>query len=79
MATKKSTAIDFEKALAELEGLVEQLEKGDLTLEESLQRFERGIELAHACQSALQRAEQKVEKLIESNAQVDIIPFDTQG
>lgn len=79
MAAKKSASIDFEKALQELEGLVEQMERGELTLEESLKRFERGIELARTCQSALQAAEQRVKQVIEKNGQVKIVPFDTQG
>lgn len=79
MAAKKSASIDFEKTLQELEELVEQMERGELTLEESLKRFERGIELARTCQSALQVAEQRVEQVIEKNAQVKIVPFDTQG
>ena len=79
MAVKKLTPINFEKSLEELERLVEQMEKGQLTLEDSLRHFERGIELARACQSALQLAEQKVEKLIEKNGQHEIVPFDNQG
>lgn len=75
MAAKKPTAVDFEKALAELEDLVEQMERGELGLEDSLRHFERGIELARSCQSALQLAEQKVEKLLQKQ----IVPFDSQG
>lgn len=78
MAVKKSTTIDFEKTLQELEGLVNQMEQGELTLEDSLKHFERGIELTRACQTALQHAGQKVEHLIEKNGQVKIIPFDPQ-
>lgn len=79
MAVKKLTAINFESSLEELERLVEQMEKGELTLEDSLKHFERGIELTRACQSALQLAEQRVEKLIEKNGQLEIVPFDSQG
>jgi len=56
---------DFERALAELESLVEKLEGGELTLEESLRCFERGIELTRTCQRALREAEQKVQILLE--------------
>ncbi len=76
MAAKKPTLIDFEKSLAELESLVEQMEAGELSLEDSLKRFERGIELTRACQAALRLAEQKVEKLITQNGQLEIVPFD---
>ncbi len=58
---------NFEAALNELEALVEKLEQGDQTLEESLKGFERGVELTRNCQAALQDAEQRVEQLIEKN------------
>ena len=53
----------FESALAELEQLVEKMEGGDLTLEESLKSFEQGVALTRLCQKALDEAEQKVEIL----------------
>ncbi|MCH8896562.1 MAG: exodeoxyribonuclease VII small subunit [Gammaproteobacteria bacterium] len=61
---KKTSQPDFEKALAELESLVENLERGELPLEETLKQFERGIELTRSCQKALQAAEQRVEILL---------------
>jgi exodeoxyribonuclease VII small subunit len=64
----------FEQALTELEGLVEQLEAGDLSLEAALERFERGVGLARECRRSLEAAEQKVQMLIEqegSSALVD--------
>ncbi|MCX7107860.1 MAG: exodeoxyribonuclease VII small subunit [Methylococcales bacterium] len=66
MSKKKSTAL-FEDSLAEIERLVSQLEQGDLSLEESLKSFERGVTLTRICQKALQEAEQKVQILIEKN------------
>ena len=57
------SAARFEKDLARLEGLVEKIENGELSLEESLQAFEEGVKLARRCQSALANAEQKVQKL----------------
>jgi exodeoxyribonuclease VII small subunit len=66
MSKKKSTAL-FEDSLAEIEQLVGQLEQGDLSLEESLKFFERGVTLTRICQKALQEAEQKVQILIEKN------------
>jgi len=74
--TKETKAPDFEKALAELETVVERLEKGDLSLENSLKNFERGVALARSCQSALNNAQQRVEKLIEENGQLSFEPFD---
>lgn len=68
MARKKSSSkIDFEKSLAELEGVVEQLESGEQSLEDALQLFEQGIKLTRACQQALQNAEEKVTILTQQN------------
>ncbi|KTD61555.1 exodeoxyribonuclease VII small subunit [Legionella spiritensis] len=58
--------IHFEKSMSELEGIVLQLEKGELSLEESLKQFEKGITLARKCQEVLTQAEQKIEKLTAS-------------
>ena len=63
---------DFEKSIAELEQIVEHLEQGDLTLESSLKDFERGVKLARSCQTALNDAQQRVEKLIEKNGELDL-------
>ncbi len=68
MPVKKS--VNFEKALAELEKLVEEMEQGKLSLEESLKRFEKGIALTSDCQDALQKAELKVQELIEKNGKL---------
>ncbi|MEK7322722.1 MAG: exodeoxyribonuclease VII small subunit [Pseudomonadota bacterium] len=74
MAKKKSTA-PFEAALKELETLVEKMERGDLSLEESLSDFERGVALTRQCQQALRDAEQKVEILLEKDGQATVQPF----
>ena len=64
MARKTTTkAIDFEKSLKQLETLVDKLEKGDLSLEDSLKNFEQGVKLTRECQEALQTAEQKISVL----------------
>ena len=60
--------MDFEKKLSELEGLVGQMEKGELSLEESLKAFEKGVKLSRECQKQLDQAEQKVEKLLSVDA-----------
>ena len=65
--TKKKTVTLFEDSLAEIELLVNQLEQGDVSLEESLKSFERGVNLIRICQKALQDAENKVQILIENN------------
>ena len=72
---KKKVPIDFESALKELESLVEKMEQGDIRLEDSLQHFERGIELTRHCQQALQEAEQKVQVLLEKNGRAEIKPL----
>lgn len=59
----KSSKIDFEKTLAELESVVARMEQGELSLEDSLKEYERGIALTRACQKALAEAEQRVTQL----------------
>lgn len=72
---KKLPPLPFEAALAELEHLVGQLEQGEPTLDEALQRFEQGVVLVRSCQTALRQAEQKVEQLLEQNGEPVILPF----
>jgi len=74
--TPESNGFDFERALKELEELVGRMERGDLSLEESLKSFERGIELTRACQQALKEAEQKVEILISKGDDIRAVPFE---
>ena len=64
---RKKTAVDFEQSLGSLQALVERLESGDLSLEESLAAFEQGVALTRDCQQALSQAEQKVQQLMENN------------
>jgi exodeoxyribonuclease VII small subunit len=75
MARKQQETLAFEKSLKELEALVAKMEQGNLSLEESLQHFERGIQLTRICQQALKEAEQRVEMLLKSSGQNDIVPF----
>jgi exodeoxyribonuclease VII small subunit len=65
----------FEEHLAELEALVDTLERGDLTLEQSLAAFERGVLLTRTCQKALDSAEQKVRILTSSAEGAEPEPF----
>ena len=71
--------IDFEKALAELEGLVARLERGDVPLDEALRTFERGVALTRHCQACLQAAQQKVEILLKRSGQPEVQPFEGLG
>jgi len=66
---------DFETPMRELEELVDRLEQGDLSLEESLAAFERGVTLTRACQTALKEAEQKVEILLKKAGEPAVEEF----
>ena len=78
MAKKSSENPNFETSLKELEALVEKMEQGDLSLEESLSHFERGVQLSRVCQQALKSAEQKVEILMKKSSQEEITSFDSE-
>jgi exodeoxyribonuclease VII small subunit len=67
----------FEESLTELETLVDTLEKGDLSLEQSLSAFERGIALTRDCRKALDAAEQKVRILTGESRDAEPEPFQT--
>lgn len=73
---KKTTGFQFQQALSELESVVEHLERGELSLEESLKHFERGIALTRACQKALAEAEQRVKVLMETDGRERLAPFE---
>lgn len=75
MASKKK-AVNFEESLKALEALVNLMEKGDLSLEESLQAFEQGVALTRDCQTRLAMAEQQVRKLVENQGEITLEPFD---
>ena len=68
MAARKKS-IDFEKKLNQLETLVNEMDKGSLSLEDSLKAFEEGIKITRECQQALKDAEQKVEMLTRDSTQ----------
>ena len=74
MATKEER-FDFEKALAGLEKLVETMEAGDMSLEDSLKQFERGVALTRSCQKALADAEQKVQILLQNSDDGELETF----
>jgi exodeoxyribonuclease VII small subunit len=69
-------AVDFEAALEELEQLVERMETGELSLEESLKAFERGVVLTRDCQKALKDAELRVQALTETDAGLSLEDVD---
>ncbi len=77
MNEKTTTEAGFEQALSELENLVEQLESGELSLDQSLQQFKRGVELTRHCQGILEQAQQIVEQLIDTNDESSAAPFES--
>ncbi len=72
MSTK---TFNFEKSMAELEALIEKMDGDELSLEQALKHFEQGIKLTQLCQTALQKAEQKVEILLQKNGSAELAPF----
>lgn len=66
--SKKPKLPNLEDSLTEVTNLIEAMEQGDLSLEQSLDRFERGITLIKHCQKILHDAEQKVQILIQKNS-----------
>lgn len=67
----KDSGISFEKAIAELEEIVKKLEKGELTLDESIDCFQRGVELTKYCSKRLDEAERRITMLVEGeNGQI---------
>lgn len=56
---------DFESAIAELDGIVKRMEEGDLTLEKSMELYERGLQLSRFCHARLEEAERRIEILNE--------------
>ena len=60
-----SKELKFEEAMKQLEQIAEELEKGDLTLDESVTKFEEGMKLSKACSKMLEEAEKKITILIQ--------------
>ena len=74
MAKRKK--LDYEAAILELESLVNRLEQGDISLEESLSIYEKGVLLTRDCQKSLQLAEQKISMLLEQHGQENLVDAD---
>ena len=73
--TAEQGVAGIEKSLEELEALLKQMESGELSLEEALKHFERGIQLTRQCQEALKTAEQRVEILLQKTPDGEPEPF----
>ena len=75
-SSEPSQVAQFEKSLDELEQLVVRMEQGELSLDDSLQSFERGIALFRTCQGALDEAKLRVSQLLDPAAPEQAQPFD---
>lgn len=69
---------DFEKSLDELEALVARMEHGELSLEDSVKAFERGMHLYQNCQRALSEAELRVDLMLKGADSTGRVPFDPE-
>jgi len=78
MAKDQKKEMEFEGALARLEKLVEEMESGELGLEEMLARFEEGSALATLCAGKLDEVEQRIEKLVKKDGALKEVAFDTE-
>lgn len=79
MSKTSTSTLHFEAALNELTQIVDRLEKGDqsLSLEDALDQFEKGVQLAQLCQKSLDEAEQKVSMLVKPDEHAALKDFDT--
>ena len=79
MAVKQQSEFNFEEALQELERLVSSMEEGELSLEDSMKAFEKGIKLTRECETALQKAEQKVQILLNESGETQAFDVEDEG
>ena len=79
MGAKQQSEFNFEEALEELERLVSAMEEGELSLENSMKAFENGIKLTRECQTALQKAEQKVQILLNESGETQAFDVKDEG
>lgn len=73
--TDKPSSPSFEETLAELEAIVNDMENGDLPLNQALEKFERGIKLSRLSQQSLEQAQQKVQILLKENGEDTLADF----
>lgn len=79
MAKKPTQQPTLEASLEEVTQLIDKMEHGELTLEQSLAQFERGVTLIKHCQKMLEEAEQKVQLLIQKNNQDTLTSYDDEN
>ena len=69
----QSKSVTFENAVHELDKIIEKMESGDISLDESLKLFEKGVKLTRSCQKTLAEAEAKIEKLMAQVQQTETV------
>lgn len=79
MSNDADEPVDFEASLGELEALVGKMESGQLSLEQSLAAFERGVLLSRRCQTALQSAAMRIKALTQEGNEVDLSASDADA
>ncbi len=75
---QEPAAAPFEQSLAELEGVVKELEKPDVPLEKAIELFEKGVKMSEACRKQLSEAETRIEMLVKKGQKVEAEPFDAE-
>ena len=79
MAAPKSKKRSYEESFAELSKIVEELESGDITLEDSLSKYEAGVKALRECYDALKAAEKKITKLaLDAKGELKELPFEPE-
>ncbi|MEI6860463.1 MAG: exodeoxyribonuclease VII small subunit [Shewanella sp.] len=76
---KKPENLTFEESLTELESIVSDLEQGDVSLDDALKQFERGIKLVRNSQGKLEQAQQQVSILMHEDKDTSLTPFASEG
>ena len=71
--------VDFEKSLERLETIVDEMESGELALEQMIKHFEEGSRLVTQCSTKLTEVEQKIEKLVKKGDSLGTEPFETEA
>lgn len=70
---------NFEKSMEELENIVKELEKGNLSLDDTVKKFENGMKIAQNCNSMLEKAEKKISIILEKNGEMEEKKFETNN
>lgn len=70
--------LNFEKALEKLEIIVEELEKGNLTLDDALAQYEEGVRLSRFCANKLKEVEGRIEMIVKEGQEIKTVPFETE-